>query len=285
MIKKILSACFGKLYYNVACTYRQIRTFLCSIIKPYQYKEERYQNSFLKNSCFIKERELLNEKVDRVIYIFWTGHNEITPNRLKGIESLKKNSGVRVQLITPNNLNDYIVKDDPLPEAYNYLSLVHKADYLRTYFMYHYGGGYADIKLYKHSWIEAFEQLENSDAYAIGYKEVGWWGAANQTVKEKTLKKDLEIYWRYLIGNGAYICRPYTTFTKEWYAETKKRILEKAVCLKENSAHDDDPFNTNENYPIEWSYLLGGVFHPLCLKYHKRLLSNNKIKPQFKDYR
>ena len=62
---------------------------------------------------------------------------------------------MKVLLITPNNLNDYIVKDDPLPEAYNYLSLVHKADYLRTYFMYHYGGGYADIKRYQHSWKEA----------------------------------------------------------------------------------------------------------------------------------
>ena len=151
--------------------------------------------------------------------------------------------------------------------------------------MYHHGGGYADIKIYKHSWIEAFDQLEKSDAYAIGYKEVGWCGAANQTVKEEYLKSDLAIYWRYLIGNGAYICRPYTKFTTEWYAETKKRVLEKADLLKENSANDDDPFNTNENYPIEWSYLLGGVFHPLCLKYHKRLLSNNNIKPQFKGYR
>ena len=227
MIKKILSACFGKLYYNVACTYRQIRTFLYSIIKPYQYKEERYQNSFLKNSCLIEDRELLHEKVDKVIYIFWTGNNEITPNRLKGIESLKKNSGVRVQLITPNNLNDYIVKDDPLPEAYNYLSLVHKADYLRTYFMYHYGGGYADIKLYKHSWIEAFEQLENSDAYAIGYKEVGWWGAANQTVKEKSLKNDLAIYWRYLIGNCAYTVVLIPNLQQNGMQKQKKEYLKK----------------------------------------------------------
>ena len=285
MIKKILATCFGKAYYNAACTYRQIKTYLYSIVKPYQYKAERYQNTFLKNSSSIEERNLMNEKVDRVIYIFWTGDNKITPNRLKGIESLQKNSGVKVQLITPKNLNDYIVKDDPLPEAYNDLSLVHKADYLRTYFMHHHGGGYADIKMHKNSWKEAFDQLENSDAYALGYKEVGWWGVANQTITEEPLKGDLKIYWRYLIGNCAYICRPYTKFTAEWYAETKKRVLEKADLLKENSASNDNPFNTNKNYPIDWSYILGAVFHPLCLKYNKRLLYNNNIKPIFKDYR
>jgi len=284
MIKKILATCFGKAYYNAACTYRQIKTYLYSIVKPYQYKAKRYQNTFLKNSSSIEERNLMNEKVDRVIYIFWTGDNEITPNRLKGIESLQKNSGVKVQLITPKNLNDYIIKDDPLPEAYNDLSLVHKADYLRTYFMYHHGGGYADIKMHKNSWKEAFDQLENSDAYALGYKEVGWWGVANQTITEEPLKSDLTIYWRYLIGNCAYICRAHTKLTTEWYAEMKRRVVEKTDILKENPA--TDPFGTNKNYPIEWFYILGEIFHPLCLKYHKRLIANDIIKPIIsKNYR
>ena len=283
MIKKILATCFGKAYYNAACTYRQIKTFLYSIVKPYQYKAERYQNTFLKNSSSIEEHNLMNEKIDRVIYIFWTGNNEITPNRLKGIESLQKNSGIKVQLITPENLNDYIVKDDPLPEAYNYLSLNHKSDYLRTYFMYHYGGGYADIKLYKHSWIEAFEQLKNSDAYAIGYKEVGWRGAANQTVKEEPLKSDLAIYWRYLIGNGAFIFRKKTPFTEEWHKESKRRLLAASKDLKEHPARDF--FGSNSDYPLQWGEMQGSIFHPLCLKYNKRLLYNNNIKPKFKDYR
>lgn len=150
--------------------------------------------------------------------------------------------------------------------------------------MYHYGGGYADIKRYQHSWKEAFEQLENSDAYALGYNEVGWWGVANQTVKERFLKFELWVYWRHLIGNGAYICRAKTKFTTEWYAETKKRVIEKTDILKENPA--TAPFGTNKNYPIEWSYILGRVFHPLCLKYHKRLIANDIIKPIInKDYR
>ena len=282
MINKLVKF-FNMLSCSLVCKYYALISFLYSTIKPYKYKAEKYQNTFLKNTSSIKERDLMNEKINRTIYIFWTGDNEITPNRLKGIESLQKNCGVKVQLITPNNLNDYIVKDDPLPEAYNYLSLVHKADYLRTYFMYHYGGGYADIKRYQHSWKEAFEQLENSDAYVLGYKEVGWWGVANQTVKERLLKFELWVYWRHLLGNGAYICRPYTKFTTEWYAETKRRVIEKTDILKENPA--TDPFGTNKNYPIEWSYILGGVFHPLCLKYHKRLIANDIIKPIISNYR
>ena len=283
MIINKLVKFFDMVSCSLVCKYYELISFLYSTIKPYKYKAEKYQNTFLKNTSSIKERDLMNEKINRTIYIFGTGDNEITPNRLKGIESLQKNCGVKVQLITPNNLNDYIVKDDPLPEAYNYLSLVHKADYLRTYFMYHYGGGYADIKRYQYSWKEAFEQLENSDAYALGYNEVGWWGVASQTVKAKLLKFELWVYWRHLIGNGAYICRPYTKFTTEWYAETKRRVIEKTDVLKENPA--TDPFGTNKNYPIEWSYILGGVFHPLCLKYHKRLIANDIIKPIISNYR
>jgi len=64
---------------------------------------------------------------------------------------LKENSGVKVELITSKNLTKYIKPEDPLPEGFQYLHYVHRADYLRTYFMHHYGGGYADIKTFPYS--------------------------------------------------------------------------------------------------------------------------------------
>ena len=191
MIKEWLYQLLGHYYTWMAVRYRQIQTYSYSLFHPYHYDADRYGDSFLEEPCEFAYSNNLVKHIERVIYIFWTGDNEITPNRMEGIHSLEKVCGVKVQLITPKNLPDYIKQDDPLPEAYQYLSFVHRADYLRTYFMYHYGGGYADIKPTSASWIRAFNTLECSDMYAIGYPEIGFMGVANQNIKDSTLKRDL----------------------------------------------------------------------------------------------
>ena len=43
-----------------------------------------------------------------IIYVFWTGTNQMNQNRLDGIESIKKITGVNVKLLNVQNLNDYI---------------------------------------------------------------------------------------------------------------------------------------------------------------------------------
>jgi hypothetical protein len=52
----------------------------------------------------------------------------------------------------------------PLHPAFKYLSYVHKSDYLRSYFMHFYGGGYADIKKYSsnNNWKECFNLLNSN---------------------------------------------------------------------------------------------------------------------------
>lgn len=264
-------------------SYRQVHTYCQSFLHPYQYDAKRYEGIFLEKPCVFGYSDELEKHIDRVIYIFWTGDNAITPNRLAGIDSLEKVSGVEVKLITPTNLQGYIKDEDPLPEAYQYLSFVHRADYLRSYFMYHYGGGYADIKAYYKSWLLAFEKLEQSNAFVIGYPEVGFWGAANQDISDVNLKKDLKIHWRYLVGNGSYICRPHTRFTAEWHAEAKRRLIGLTRELREHPA--TDPFGRNNDYPVKWSGLLGSIFHPLCLKYHDKLLKDKALMPSFENYR
>ena len=49
------------------------------------------------------------------------------------------------------NLSSWIAEKSPLHPAYNYLSSVHKADYLRCYLMHHHGGAYSDIKVIENS--------------------------------------------------------------------------------------------------------------------------------------
>lgn len=280
-MKKMLYRLLGSQYTRFAVLYRNILTYCISIVCPYHYDKKRYVGSFISEQEK-EDQNVRDLKVDRIVYVFWTGDNDITPNRMDGIRSLEKVSGVEVRLVTASNLPDYIKEDDPLPEAYQYLSYVHRADYLRTYFMYHYGGGYADIKQHKSSWINAFDRLENSNAYAIGYPEVGFEGVANRGIEQVKLKKDLHNYWHILIGNCAYICRPYTPFVTEWYTETKKRVVYYTEQLRKNPA--TNPYGGN-SYPIPWENILGEVFHPLCLKYHDRLMKDKVLLPSFKDYR
>lgn len=283
MIKKIAYNLLGEKYTWLAMHYRQAQTYTYSVLHPYHYDAERYAGSFLEKPCQFPYSDDLDKQIDRVIYIFWTGDNEITPNRLEGIKSLEKVSGVEVKLITSKNLPDYFKDDDPLPEAYQYLSFVHRADYLRSYFMYHYGGGYGDIKTYYHSWIPAFEKLEQSAAYVIGYPEISFEGAANHDIREGNLKNDLHYHWRYLIGNGSYICRPHTRFTAEWHTEAKRRLINLTDELRKHPA--TDPFGKNCDYPVKWSGLLGSIFHPLCLKYKDYLLKDKALMPSFENYR
>lgn len=282
-MKQLLYKVLGEKYSWLAINYRQAQTYCYSVLHPYHYDASRYAETFLEEPCDFPYFDDFSTPVDRVIYIFWTGDNEITPNRLEGIKSLERVSGIEVKLITPKNLPEYIKEDDPIPEAYNYLSFVHRADYLRSYFMYHYGGGYADIKTYFHSWVSAFDKLDNSDAYVMGYPEVGFWGAAYHDIEESTLRNELWTHWRCLVGNGAYICRSHSRLTAEWHSEAKRRLLRMSDELYNHPA--TDPYGQNVDYPVKWSGLLGSIFHPLCLKYKDRLLSDKALMPSFENYR
>lgn len=279
MFHKVL----GKKYTWLAMHYRQVQTYWFSVLHPYHYDTKRYGETFLEEPSEFEYSDELVKHVDRVIYIFWTGDNEITSNRLEGIKSLEKVSGVEVRLITPKSLPDYVKEEDPIPEAYHNLSLNHRSDYLRSYFMYHYGGGYADIKTYYKSWVPAFEKLDNSDAYVIGYPEVGFWGAAQHDITNHNLKKDLWNHWRYLVGNGAFICRSHSKMVAEWHTIVKQRLLSYSEQLREHPAQDF--FGKNADYPIPWAGMQGEIFHPLCLKYHDRLLKDKALMPSFKNYR
>lgn len=283
-IKQLAFHLLGDQYTWLAIKKTDWLTAIYSHLHPYHFNPQRYEDTFLVEGSDFPYDDVKRENVDRVIYVFWTGDNEITPNRLKGIASLEKVSGIHVQLITPRNLDEYLVDDDPLPEAYQYLSLNHRSDFLRGYFMYHHGGGYADIKTYYHSWIPAFEKLDSfQNAYAIGYPEIGFDGAANQDITNVNLKEDLHYHWRYLIGNGAFICRPHTVFTAEWYTASRRRLVNHTKQLRLHPAKD--VFGTNEDYPLPWAGMQGEIFHPFCLKYHEHLLKDKALMPSFENYR
>ena len=281
-IKSIAYSLLGDKYTQLAFLRRNLFTRAYALTHPYRYAYGKYGACFLDNEATYPYSNAVSA-VDRVIYVFWTGDNEITPNRMRGIKSLEEVSGVRVQLITPKNLSEYMVEDDPLPEAYQYLSLNHRSDFLRGYFMYHYGGGYADIKTYYKSWVPAFDKLDASEAYVLGYPEVGWQGAKHDGMENEALAHDLGVYWSLLVGNGAFICRPHTKFAAEWYTASRRRLISFTEQLRQHPAKD--AFGTNEDYPLAWECLQGAIFHPFCLKYHDHILKDKALMPSFKNYR
>lgn len=112
--------------------------------------------------------------IPRRIFVFWTGNNEMGPNRTKHLESLREKSGCEIILITPENLSEWTVTDFD-HEIYNNLSLYHKADYLKAYFAYFHASGYSDLKNCNYEWEPYFNQLETADKTfeVISYSESG----------------------------------------------------------------------------------------------------------------
>lgn len=185
--------------------------------------------------------------------------------RKECLAKLINQTGCKVILVTSSDLNKWIIPDAPLHPAFEYLSLTHKADYLRTYFMHFYGGGYSDIKAPSASWINAFIDMEKDPTCLInGYHETGPWDVAYSPNK---------IDWKKLPGNGSYIVRPNTDFTRIWYDEMVKLLDEKLEKLKKHPAKDpQDCKEKGRGYPIEWNEMLGRIFHKHILKYHKSLM-------------
>ncbi|MGV0920312.1 capsular polysaccharide synthesis protein [Empedobacter falsenii] len=273
----------------------------------YAFSKDKYPYSFLVNNNY--EAVCSDNKAPEVIYCFWTGDNPLTENRKKALKILEENARVPVKLITPNNIQEYIKPDFPLHKGYELLSLVHRSDYLRCYFMHHYGGGYADIKPFNHPWKPAFEKLNNKkDKYILGYPELLYGGLtpvkhsflADKTIyknyrekldSEEKVFKDLTKHTPLLIGVCSFICAPYSPLTKEWYQELHKRMDEAYDILDSYSKHKKDhTIYNNEDYPdkgypIPYFHLLGQIIHPLMLKYNKHILQYKKLLPILKDYR
>ncbi len=250
-----------------------------SRIKPYQFDCGRYNGTFLSEPCADDSGCSVLNDAQEIVYGFWGDSNEITPNRLESLEVIRQNIGVEFVFVTPENLAQYILADHPLHEAYPYLSSVHKSDYLRCYFMHHYGGGYTDIKQQTHSWKDLFAELNATECYVYGYPELSARGVAPAG---GVIEKDMKRHWRYLIGNGAYICRPRSPFTTMWYAELLRRMDYFSEALKQNPGN---AYGNNEGYPIPWTHILGNIFHPLCLRYNEKIMSCEKLKPVLKNYR
>ena len=226
----------------------------------------------------------------QMIFALWLGPYVLSANRSNALLSIFQNSSRPVCLITDQTLAEWIHPDNPLHEAFQYLSEVHRSDYLRCYFMHLYGGGYTDIKPTITPWGESFTELSTDEqAIALGYPEISP-NAVAQLPGE--LGKQLRENYANLIGFCCMICKRNSSFTTDWFNQTHEKLDLISDLLKENPAsHPMDrngvilPTGEVSKYPLQWTELGGNIFHPLILKYHPQIIKSSRIIPQLFNYR
>ena len=234
------------------------------------------------------------------IYCWWLNNEEMSENRKNSLENLKTLTSCDIVFITMETLPNYILPDYPLHEGYQYLSEIQQGDYLKCYFMHHYGGGYSDIKQTLGSWNPFFNKLYDDDnLYCIGYGERDPGHIArleNCTLNPKYSKYSLDYTtnhdgskwdstqikdnWFKLIGNGAFICKKNTPFTLDWWNSLNEKMDGYLSQLKLNPSkwgrdalgHINPNNGEISNYPIDWAVINGCIFHPLSLKYCNNIL-------------
>jgi hypothetical protein len=234
--------------------------------------------------------------IARRIVTFWFGSDTLPPPRASGLESLREHSGVDVVLITEAEIGDWVVRGAPLHPALPYLTPVHRADYFRIYVLHHHGGGYSDIKPTTGSWVSAFNRVEEGRLLGSGYAEIARWAVAGMgcdarrgrlQVSLPCLKyRWLQLNYRRLVGNGAYIFKPGSPFTASVQAEQERRLTTLLPALRANPGRHpkERPGVVYEGqvsrYPVPWSHLLGDVFQPLVLR-HSRSIDRSLPAPDW----
>ena len=215
-------------------------------------------------------------KLEPRLFCFWTDSNPMSNDRRKALSSMP-NTDLEVIFINEQELSSWVLDNAPIHPAFKYLSSVHKADYLRCYFMHYYGGAYSDVKVIEDSWLSPYKELCNSNHFINGYREINCF----ETARGRGIIKDtwLALNFYRVIGCGAYICKHNTFFTIDWLNSVHGILDQKYELLKNYPANNPRDFYNKRlddgsisNYPLVWSEICGQIFHPLCLKYSKKIL-------------
>ncbi len=209
------------------------------------------------------------------IFVFWTGPNALPLNRIRCLDTLRKNSACNVILIHEGNLQDWIIPNT-IHHSYQYLSFTHRADYLRCYFAHYYGGGYSDIKQCSFKWTPFFDLLyENHDVLMVGYPEHHRKDIAIDSNRS-------EIPYMIIPGMGQFIFKSKTSLTLKWLKKVHEILDTHHIALKKypgtyhpravtGGVHSrylvDKIRYMGSRYPLRWNEILGSVLHPLLYAY------------------
>lgn len=249
----------------------------------------RYQRAFPKSfhgsptGSFLDlsaEGDHLHTSTPHVLWVFWTGDNEMSANRLRSLDQVRAiQVGAEVRLITPSNLSSVVVPGHPLHSAYPYLSYVHRADYLRAYVLRHHGGAYTDLKRPFQSWLPLLIEFDRQpDAWLWGYNEIKFDMVPDV---RRTIGFDLRRVSDQMIGHGAYLAKAGTPLAVEWLDEVERRLTYYGDLLRRTPGN---AIGNNIGYPIRWTELLAEVLSPLVFKYREHVVMDDRIRVSLTDY-
>lgn len=235
-----------------------------------QAVDEIFNHKIVSETCWIYKNH-----PPRNLFCFWFGPN-MGRNRSNCLRSILKNCGVKVNVIGQHNVNDWVVPGYPLHSHFRHLSATHKADYLRSYFMYHYGGGYTDIKKCNYDWNIYFDILDKSNAEYMGYKE--------RSPDDIAFVPNKHLY-ESMIGCCQFIFKPKSKLAEEWITTADEILNSVSNKLEKSPATDDFPqavygtiINNKgliyEDYPLEWATICGSIFHKIQPKFFDRMLKD-----------
>ncbi|RKQ34204.1 glycosyltransferase family 32 protein [Kocuria tytonis] len=247
---------------------------------PYEFDPARYRRSFVaRDAPATAAATAVPGPVRRRVFVLWLGENPMTPRRRENLAVLRERIGVPVDLVTAQNLHEWVVPEHPLHPAYENLSLIHRSDYLRAYLMHHHGGGYCDLKAPTGSWGSAFTRVgQDPRAWLAGYPELS---AGQVTRLPGQLGKDLALYHSRLVGMGAFIAHAATPLTAEWLREVERRL---DYYADQAAEFPGEQRGEVVGYPVSWTRLLGGVLHPLQLKHLEHVRQDPELRLDLGDY-
>lgn len=211
--------------------------------------------------------------VPKVVYICWFGHKKdftpgFTVRRYKALLSLVESLKVPVIMLTWDNYKSFEVKSSPMHPGFEYLSGNHKSDYLRAYMLYHYGGGYHDIKYRELSWDKEWDKFVNPNVWIIGRREL-----KPDCIGFPPGEEWIQQEYKKLITMSWVISRPKTKYLDDLLNEINVRLDSNLDNLLTNPAFQSrqseqtNMESQNYLYPFRWLELMGEIFHKLLLSY------------------
>jgi hypothetical protein len=220
----------------------------------------------------------VNQSFSFVVWCFWWDGQK-NENRLRSLNLMKSNLGVPLCLVTKENIHEFILPEYPLHAAFEWLSDVHKSDYIRIYLLHHYGGGWHDIKPTQVNFSQVWEEFSDPEVYFVGRPEIKG-GPAKVFDREGRWMPD---YWSDLVGCGWWVGRPNTPLSSEMYHDINQLLEKNYEALKKTPAKT--PFDKKKKkkflripflasgekgYPLPWT-VFGNIFHPLNFKYREHV--------------
>lgn len=185
----------------------------------------------LERAAEILDIQLKTREPARCIWFCWTGDNEMPPYIQECLRTWKLHNEpeFEVRLLTPDTIPIYLPWLHP---AYENLSYVHRADYLRAAVLHVHGGMYVDIDAICLAPVRgSFKLLADHDV--VGYDGSKW--------------------------AAAMLARPLTAFTAAWISGMEAVLTARADDLRAFRAAEPSP---NKDC-LGWTEILRDVVLPL----------------------